>query len=128
MERFTYSERMFIETEVEKRRKTKLFAYILLFFLGVFGAHRFYFGKNKTGIIQLSLTIINCVLIMIDFFFLPLFFLAIIPIFFVTLIIALVFFVMIIWLMSDLFLIPKYVNKNRERIRREVESEVLNYR
>lgn len=128
MEKFTYEERMFIEIEVEKRKKSKLFAYVLLFFLGSFGAHRFYLEKNKTGLIQLGLTILNFVLIVIDLFFLPLFFLSIIPIFFVTLAIALIFFSLFVWLIIDLFLVPKYVKEDRERIRRETEREVMDYR
>lgn len=128
MEKFTYSEQMFIESEVEKRRKSKLFACVLLFFLGIFGAHRFYLGKNKTGLIQLVFTILNCILMMINFFFFPFFFLAIVPILFVTLAIAGLSLVMVIWLSIDLFLVSKYVNEDKERIRRETAKEVMNYR
>jgi TM2 domain-containing membrane protein YozV len=35
------------------RTKRKLPAFLLCFFLGCFGAHRFYVGKIGTGILQL---------------------------------------------------------------------------
>ncbi len=39
---------------VSKRSRT--IAACLAFFLGAFGIHRFYLGKNKTGILQIILT------------------------------------------------------------------------
>lgn len=49
--------------------KTPLVAYLLWFFLGCFGAHRFYFGKTGSAIGMLGLTIASAVLsvIMIGF-------------------------------------------------------------
>ena len=35
------------------QHKKKLTAALLCFFLGVFGAHRFYVGKTGTGILQI---------------------------------------------------------------------------
>ncbi|MEH6951166.1 TM2 domain-containing protein [Nitrobacter sp. NHB1] len=37
-------------------RKSRLVAFLLAFFLGMFGAHRFYAGKNGTAAAQLILT------------------------------------------------------------------------
>ncbi len=37
----------------EGTEKTILPAFLLCFFLGIFGAHRFYVGKIGTGVIQL---------------------------------------------------------------------------
>lgn len=39
----------------EANRKSVGVAYLLWIFLGVFGAHRFYAGKTKSGIVQLLL-------------------------------------------------------------------------
>jgi TM2 domain-containing membrane protein YozV len=38
-------------------RKSRLVAFLLAFFLGMFGAHRFYAGKTGTAIAQLILSI-----------------------------------------------------------------------
>lgn len=37
--------------------KSRTITFLLSFFLGMLGVHRFYVGKNKTAIIQLLLTI-----------------------------------------------------------------------
>ncbi|EEF58028.1 TM2 domain-containing protein [Pedosphaera parvula] len=37
----------------EKSDKKRLIAFLLCFFLGVFGAHRFYVGKAGTAILQI---------------------------------------------------------------------------
>jgi TM2 domain-containing membrane protein YozV len=66
----------------ESNRKSAGLAYVLWFFLGGFGAHRFYLGQNGTAIAQLLLGILG---------WLPLF---------------LGWIVLGIWLLVDLFLIP----------------------
>ncbi|WP_425905713.1 TM2 domain-containing protein [Nitrobacter sp. TKz-YC02] len=38
-------------------RKSRLVTFLLAFFLGMFGAHRFYVGKIGTGIVQLLFTL-----------------------------------------------------------------------
>ena len=42
-------------------RKSRLVAFLLAFFLGMFGAHRFYAGKTATAVAQLvlSLTVVG---------------------------------------------------------------------
>ena len=42
---------------MKKSNKTKLATFLLAFFLGAFGIHRFYVGKTGTGIAQLLLTL-----------------------------------------------------------------------
>ena len=39
-----------IQLEMNKRQKSSAAAWLLWFFLGVIGAHRYYLGKIKTGI------------------------------------------------------------------------------
>nr|MDJ0641218.1 TM2 domain-containing protein [Erythrobacter sp.] len=39
----------------EANRKSVAATYLLWFFVGVFGAHRFYAGSKRTGVIQLAL-------------------------------------------------------------------------
>jgi TM2 domain-containing membrane protein YozV len=54
-----------IEFEKAKIQAQQLFpeknmavGYILLFFLGFFGAHRFYYGKNGTAVLMIVLTLL----------------------------------------------------------------------
>lgn len=65
--------------------KSKLVAYLLWFFLGGFGVHRFYLGRIKTGIAQALLAVSGMFLLV------PL-----IP--------------LLIWLIADIFLIPKMID------------------
>lgn len=81
-------ENQFKEVVFEENRKSKGIAYLLWFFLGWFGVHRFYAGYTKSGVIQLllSLSVIG----------LP---------------------IMAFWLLLDIFLIPGLINdKNMELI------------
>ena len=43
------------KSEMKKKRKSGFKAFILWFFLGLFGAHTFYLGKTKIGILRLFL-------------------------------------------------------------------------
>ena len=61
----------------EANKKSIVVAYLFWFFLGMFGAHRFYFGKTGSAIAQLILTItvigsvVTFVWIIIDAFMIP---------------------------------------------------------
>ena len=46
-------------TETGASTKSRLSLILLAFFLGPFGAHRFYVGKIETGIVMLVLTIVG---------------------------------------------------------------------
>ena len=50
--------------------KNKGVALLLIIFLGVFGAHKFYLGNIKTGVLYLVLSItgITFILALLDFF------------------------------------------------------------
>lgn len=41
---------------MQKSEKQLLVAFVLSFFLGIFGAHRFYVGKVASGLVMLFLT------------------------------------------------------------------------
>ena len=44
----------------QKSDKTKLVAGLLGIFLGGFGAHKFYVGDSKAGVIRLVVTLVTC--------------------------------------------------------------------
>src|SRR5699024_5055001 len=49
--------RILVNSEIEVHGKKPLIAYLLWFFLGNFGGHRFYFGKIGTASLQLFLAV-----------------------------------------------------------------------
>lgn len=78
-------------TSLQVAPKSMVVAYVLWFFLGQLGVHRFYLGKTTTGIVQAALTVIGwlTVIMFIGWAFLA---------------------VLWIWLIVDLFLIPGMSN------------------
>lgn len=50
-------ELMLLESEVKSQGKNMAIAYVLWYFLGLLGGHRFYMGRNGSAIAQLVLTI-----------------------------------------------------------------------
>ncbi|OYD06934.1 TM2 domain-containing protein [Paludifilum halophilum] len=49
-------------SELENQKKSVVLAYVLWFFLGAFGAHRYYAGKIASGLIFLGMTIVCWIL------------------------------------------------------------------
>jgi TM2 domain-containing membrane protein YozV len=48
---------MVVESEVRNQGKNMIVAYVLWYFLGIFGGHRFYMKKTGSAVAQLILTI-----------------------------------------------------------------------
>ncbi|WP_374291353.1 TM2 domain-containing protein [Paenirhodobacter enshiensis] len=46
---------LYIEQRIANERKSTLLAYVLWFFLGFFGVHRFYLGRWLSGLLMLVL-------------------------------------------------------------------------
>ncbi|WP_223544582.1 TM2 domain-containing protein [Pseudomonas sp. A-B-19] len=90
---------MLIEQEVASAQKSTDVAYLLWFFLGGFGGHRFYLGKTATAVAQLIITIVG--------------FFTLIPLI-----------VTGIWLLVDLFLIPGIIREHSEKVRHDARLEV----
>ena len=91
-------EKSYIEQQVANRSKSTGIAYLLWFFLGSFGGHRFYFGKTGSAIGLIALTLL------VSWWTLG------IPTF--------------IWIIIDAFLIPSWKHKDQQVIREQATSEV----
>lgn len=101
----TTQEQILIEQRVTNEAKSIAAAYLLWFFLGGFGVHRFYLGRIRTAIAILSLTILGLVLSAIGIG---------------VLLLAAVG----IWLLVDAFLIPGIVRRHKEQVRQELTAKV----
>jgi len=93
--------RILVNTEIEAHGKKPLIAYLLWFFLGNFGGHRFYFGKIGTASLQLFLAVAGYLTV---WFFLG--FLFLIPLW--------------IWVIVDVFLINSMIRENHNQLERNV--------
>ncbi|MNH97179.1 TM2 domain protein [compost metagenome] len=56
-------ELLLLDSEVKNQGKNMVIAYVLWYFLGIFGGHRFYMGKTGSAVAQLilSLTMIGMI-------------------------------------------------------------------
>jgi TM2 domain-containing membrane protein YozV len=81
----------------EANKKSTGIAYLLWFFLGGFGAHRFYLGESGTGAAILIITL-GSILLSVVF------------------IGVLTIWISIIWIFVDLFLIPGMVQKYNNQL------------
>ncbi len=78
--------------QYDANKKSILAAYVLWFFLGLFGAHRFYLDEKGTGVGMLIITLASLVLMFVFIGFFTIF-------------------ITIIWDFVDLFLIPGMTRK-----------------
>lgn len=101
----TNEERMLVNSEVSRKGKNMLLAYILLIFLGTLGIHRFYLGKTGSAITQLVLTLVGWATAVFVIGFVPLFIVG-------------------AWVLVDLFLVPGIVNSANDEVEREVISSL----
>lgn len=51
--------RLYVESRISNEKKSALVAYLLWFFLGLFGAHRLYLRRYASGVAQFSLMLIG---------------------------------------------------------------------
>jgi len=82
-----------MEGDIAFKEKELVIAYLLWFFLGILGVHRFYLGRIKTGVAQLLMGTIGAFLIF------PLFILA-------------------IWWLADAYYVFKYTEAHNLEMKR----------
>lgn len=97
---------MLIEQRVANDAKSPVIAYLLLLFLGGFGAHRFYLGRSGTGAAMLIMFILGWLTLVIG--------------------VGLVFLGAVgLWCLVDLFLIPGMVAQDRAALRDRLRSDMM---
>ena len=109
MRNLSVEQKSYIENYVSNERKSLIIAYVLWFFLGIFGVHRFYVGKTITGFVMLMLGLICGLLTLISFGTLS--FLTMAPI--------------TIWWCIDAVLIIFMVNNYNTRLRRIAYRDII---
>ena len=99
--KLTNDERLLVNSELERRGKNVMVAYLLLIFLGTIGVHRFYLGLKGTAITQLVLTLVGWATVLILVGFIPL---AIVG----------------VWVFIDLFLLPGIIKSQNAELEKEI--------
>lgn len=104
----TTQQQILVEQRITNDAKSPVVAYLLLIFLGGFGAHRFYLGQTGTATTMLVLTILGLMTFVIV---VSMFMLAAVG----------------IWCIVDIFLIPGMIQQDKDAIRqREMNTLMLN--
>ncbi|MCX8282450.1 NINE protein [Phyllobacterium sp. 0TCS1.6C] len=104
----TTQDRMLIEQRVTNDAKSTGAAYVIWFFLGTLGMHRFYLGRTGSGAIMLILFIIGAVTAVAGVGLIILGLLG-------------------LWALIDAFLIPGMVQKQKEQVRQRLTKEALTF-
>lgn len=96
-----------VQSELENQKKSMVVAYLLWFFLGGAGAHRFYIGKTGSAVTMLILFLLGwgTTWLIIGFFL-------IIPLY--------------IWVLIDAFILHNEVNRINQGIERDILVRVSN--
>lgn len=99
-------QQMLIEQRVTNEAKSTGAAYLLWFFLGQLGAHRFYLGRPGSGIVQLLLCIMGWATVVIVVGIVPLIILG-------------------IWWVVDAFLIPGMIQSQKDKVRQNLSMNAM---
>ena len=94
-----------IEQRVTNDAKSPVIAYLLLIFLGGFGAHRFYLGKTGTAVTMLVLFLLGWLTLVLG--------------------VGLILLAAVgIWAFVDLFLIPGIIRADQQALRQRLAIEM----
>lgn len=101
----TTEQQILIEQRLQNEKKSTGVAYLIWFFLGGLGGHRFYLGRTSSGVVMLVLWLVGVA----------------------TAIIAVGFFLLIplgIWVVVDAFLIPGMIERVNDEKRKFLKLEL----
>lgn len=101
-------EQMLIEQRVTNEAKSAGVAYLLWFFTGGLGGHRFYLGRTGSAVVILLLTIIGAITLMAG-------------------IGAIFLLISGLWVLVDAFLIPGMISKHKQGVRDSLTHQALAY-
>ena len=101
-------EQMLIEQRVTNEAKSVGVAYLLWFFLGGFGGHRFYLGRTGSAVVLLLLTIAGAITLVAG-------------------VGAIMLIIVGIWVLVDAFLIPGMVTQQKQHVRSTLTQQALAY-
>ncbi|MFD2738841.1 TM2 domain-containing protein [Sulfitobacter aestuarii] len=102
----TTEQQMLVEQRLSNEKKSVGVAYLLWFFTGWIGGHRFYLGKIGSGVAMLILTILGWLTF--------------------TILIGFVFFAVVaIWALIDLFLIPGMIDNDQRAKRLRISNDMM---
>lgn len=106
---FTTNEMQLLQSEMSKRETNSTLAWVLWFFLGTLGGHRFLLGEKTTGAVMLILTLMGWATswLLIGFLILP---------------------VVWIWWVVDAFNLSKMIDKRNESVESEIVQQILHLR
>lgn len=97
-------EKMLIEQRVANDAKSVMVAYVLWFFAGLAGAHRFYLGRSFSGFILLLISLFGVILMFAG-------------------IGAILLAFSVIWLLWDMIAIPGIAESHKRRLRERLTRE-----
>jgi TM2 domain-containing membrane protein YozV len=99
-------EQILIEQRVANEAKSTGAAYLLWFFLGGLGAHRFYLGRVGSGVVMFVLFVVGWITLVAG--------------------IGAIFLVVVgIWVLVDAFLIPGMVQGHKQAVRQALSMQSL---
>lgn len=99
-------QQILIEQRIQNDAKSPVVAYLLLIFLGMFGAHRFYLGKTGTAVTMLILTILGIATALLAVGFLLLAAVG-------------------VWTLVDIFLVPGLIREEKEQMRQRLTMDSI---
>ncbi len=120
-----------LESEMQKKSKNLVLAYVLLIFLGGLGIHKFYLGKTKQGIKYLVLGLVSWILLFGGFFWGAIGYgvggegAGLATWGFTTVIGLICSLILSCFLLYDLFTLPSQTNDVNEEIENEVITQLL---
>lgn len=124
----TDRELIIFNSELNRKRKSTTIAYILYFFLGSIGGHKFYVGKPLMGLLYIILLFLGCVLELGGFASAYNTSTTSEDISMVLAVGLLPLGLLGLMMLLDLFTIPRQIKKHEERVSNDILVELLNNR